>query len=136
MAIGIFILSFVEDTKNNEGQINLTYIILILMFGIPFIIIAVVCIVKGVRHTDYIYFEEDKAWKKIGKNIYEWYWDDIIDCKLDGRALELIVIKTNKHNRKLVFNIKFKPRAKAFLSVCKNEKAAFISKIFTKEKSD
>jgi len=52
----------------------------------------------------FVYFDYEKAWTKKGKKVNEWYWDDIIDCHIQGKGKNrFICITTSQSPDNLYF---------------------------------
>lgn len=75
-----------------------------------------------------MYFDDEKAYRKVNGKIYEWHYDDMIDIELkihDSRIpVTICKIKSAKHEKLLTFYCS-RNTIKKFVNVCTNAKIKY-----------
>jgi hypothetical protein len=126
----IFIILFAVEilltVAISEIHSSANIILKILFVGLPILYISFVIYSMLWGWDSLIYFDDEKAYRKIRGKTYEWYYDDMVDVELkvyDFRMVR-VRIKSAKHEKLLTFD-RARFIIRKFSETCTNEKIVY-----------
>lgn len=118
--IFIFVLGFVFFILYCSRELNTMFLVLMISTIVLQGLIYILANYFG--WNSIIYFENEHIWQKVKGRIYEWKWEDIVNCKVKTvyyRTPSTIEIITTSEETKLKFEIS-SWREKILLDKCPN----------------